>query len=259
MARFLVGPAFETQGEAGIDVERQAAALGMADHRRMHGILYGQLGIADAGGKIAAAADAPLMAEHVAARMNRAQPSQGLLQAIRQRVVGGVHAGEDGVAAGRGDLVCQEDRPQGRADVIAVIGMPFATDVLLVAGFLAHLGDHRMAVDRAEEAVDVDLAELLGEGHVLLGRQLLVAEEDHPVVDERLADLGDDAAAHRAAEIHAGNLRPESRGQGRDLQRPEIGKYGIRSFRELRHAHVGSPLQWVQPCASTSWSRDGSK
>src|SRR4029077_861949 len=41
--RLLVGPALETQGEAGIDVERLPAGLRVADDDRMHRVLGRQL------------------------------------------------------------------------------------------------------------------------------------------------------------------------------------------------------------------------
>ena len=69
--------------------------------------------------------------------------------------------------------------------------MPAAADVVFVVRLLQHLGDERVAVDRPEEAVDVDASPLAREGDVLLGGELLLAEEDHPVDMERVANLGE--------------------------------------------------------------------
>ena len=54
--------------------------------------------------------------------------------------------------------------------------------------------------------VDEDLAEAAGEGLVLLGVDLLVAEEDHAVLVERLADFGDDAVVEILGDIDAADL-----------------------------------------------------
>ena len=44
-----------------------------------------------------------------------------------------------------------------------------------------------------------ELAEAPREGDVLVGREWLVAEEDHLVVVERLPDVGDDLVGQRLA------------------------------------------------------------
>src|SRR6266851_4153042 len=52
--RFLLGPAVEAQGETGVDVERLAAGLRVANDDRMDGILGRELGVADATAEVAA-------------------------------------------------------------------------------------------------------------------------------------------------------------------------------------------------------------
>jgi hypothetical protein len=52
----------------------------------------------------------------------------------------------------------------------------------------------------------VQLAEAPPERLLLLGRQPLVAEEDHPVVDERVVDLLEGPRVERLREVHAPDL-----------------------------------------------------
>ena len=63
-----------------------------------------------------------------------------------------------------------------------------------------------MAVDLAEEAVDIDLAKTLGHGDVVFRRQILVAEKQHPVIAQRLAEIGDHAILQIARQINAVNI-----------------------------------------------------
>ena len=52
--------------------------------------------------------------------------------------------------------------------------------------------------------MDVQRAEARTEGHLLRRGQGLVAEKDHLMFDQRLADRGDGIVAQRLAEVHAG-------------------------------------------------------
>jgi hypothetical protein len=74
-----------------------------------------------------------------------------------------------------------------------------------------------VACDGREEAVDVDRAEAAGEGDLLLRCDLLVAEEDHAVVVEGLADLGEMRLVHRLGEVHSEHLGAQRAGDGGDL------------------------------------------
>src|SRR5439155_24555316 len=71
-ARLVVGPAVKAQRKAGVDIERLAAGLGVANDDGVDGILRRQLRIADAAGEVALAG-AALGAEDVAARMARGE------------------------------------------------------------------------------------------------------------------------------------------------------------------------------------------
>ena len=92
-----------------------------------------------------------------------------------------------------------------------MVGVPAAADVGLLVRLLAHLGDHRIAVDRFEEAVDVDRAPALGEGDVLLGRDVLVAEEDDAIAVEGVAHFDKLFVAQAPSEIDTVDLGTQRR------------------------------------------------
>jgi hypothetical protein len=82
-----------------------------------------------------------------------------------------------------------------------VVGVPVAADVSFLVRVFAHLRDHRIAIDRREEAVDVDFAPAPRKGDVLLRRKLLVAERDEAEAVVGLLDLGKDLGAHILGEV----------------------------------------------------------
>jgi hypothetical protein len=59
--------------------------------------------------------------------------------------------------------------------------------------------------------LDPDLAESLGEGDVLLRRDLLVAEEHDAEFEERVADLVDRVGRQRTGEVDSSDLRAHRR------------------------------------------------
>ena len=62
----------------------------------------------------------------------------------------------------------------------------------------------------SDEGMDVQLAEAAAERLVLLVRQLLVAEEDHQVLHQRVMDLLEGLVAERPGKVDAGNLRADA-------------------------------------------------
>jgi hypothetical protein len=99
-----------------------------------------------------------------------------------------------------------------------VVGVPAAADVGLLLGLLAHLGDLRIARHRLEEPVDVDRRPAPREFHVLLGRELLVTEEDDAMLGEGRLNLVPLAIAHRL-DVDAQNLGAAAAGELADLYR----------------------------------------
>ena len=66
-----------------------------------------------------------------------------------------------------------------------------------------------MAGNGREEPVDVDRAEALGDGDVLLRRQLLVAKEDDAVFSEGVPDLGEGFVRDRRRQIDPADFGPD--------------------------------------------------
>ena len=88
-----------------------------------------------------------------------------------------------------------------------MVSVPAAADIRRLLGFLSHFGDHRIAGDGGEEAVDVDRRKTLGKGDVLLWGEILVAKEDDTVLPEGTADLGERVGGNGSHEIDAGLSR----------------------------------------------------
>ena len=86
----------------------------MRDDDRVHGILNRELRIADATARIRRVR----AAKHVTAGVNGPQPAKHLLEPVRQRVVGRVHAGKLGVTALFRNVDGIQQRPHGRHVVV---------------------------------------------------------------------------------------------------------------------------------------------
>ena len=142
--------------------------------------------------------------------VHRAQFRQQALQALRQHLVGEVHAGEQGVAADRRNLSGVEQRGEGRPFQVAEIGMPGAAEVVAVLRVLRDLEDGRVAVERLHHRMHVQGAETAGEVDEVPGLEVLVLQEHDPVVEQRLV--------HREAprEVDARDLRAERQADGVD-------------------------------------------
>ena len=78
-----------------------------------------------------------------------------------------------------------------------MIGVPAAADIGGLRLRLAHLGDLGMAAVRREIIVDVDRAPAPREGDVILGRQLLIANEQHAAIEYRRLERIDPGIVER--------------------------------------------------------------
>ena len=86
-----------------------------------------------------------------------------------------------------------------------------------------------MAVEqRAGGGMHVQLAEEAAEILLLLRRQVLIPEEDHAVVDERVVDVLERALVERLREIDAVDLGPDVGGELVDAKR--CVRHGPSSF-----------------------------
>ena len=82
-----------------------------------------------------------------------------------------------------------------------------------------------MLVHPLHEGMMVDVAEALGEGDLLLGRDLLVAEEDDEMLEPGRLDLLERLVID-LGEVDAADLGSERSGYGLDLD-PTIGRHGF--------------------------------
>jgi hypothetical protein len=65
--------------------------------------------------------------------------------------------------------------------------------------------------------MDVQLAETLPEGDLLLGGDVLVAEEDHQMIHQRLMDHVEGVGIQLLGEIDAEDFSPDFGGEGADF------------------------------------------
>jgi hypothetical protein len=86
-----------------------------------------------------------------------------------------------------------------------VIGVPVAAGIAGLLRLLAHFADQRIALGMAGERgrIDFDLTETLGEGHLMIGANVLIAEKDHAMFIECGADIAIGAVVERLGEIDA--------------------------------------------------------
>ena len=107
----------------------------------------------------------------------------------------------------------------------AIDGTGAPTDVavpaVLVAADIGRLGEpHQLGVHAVagDERVHLELTEATGERDVLRRGHRLVAEEQHLVVEQRPAELGDHAVRQRGGEIDAGDVGADGGGDGPGLE-----------------------------------------
>ena len=108
------------------------------------------------------------------------QLTEQTLHRARQSLVGGVHAGEQGVAAGVRRLDTVQDRSERGLTLERDVAVPPRRHVAAVA--LTTLQHHDLRVPLARQllqhGVDVEIAEAQGECLVFVSRDVLIAEED---------------------------------------------------------------------------------
>ncbi len=200
-------PALEVRRVSDVDVERPAPRLGVrADHR----VLPGQ------GFHLHAGALQALLARLRSIGLGRGvdagEPVEHLSEPLRESLVRLVLIGEDRVAAIGRNLDGVQHARHRRLRQIGRVRVPDAAEVGLLVRELQHGRDHRALGQSLELRVLHRLAEATGEGELLARRELLVAKEDHQVVQQGLADLRDDRIGERRRDIHTVDLGAERSG-----------------------------------------------
>ena len=141
-----------------------------------------------------------------------------LLHRRRERVAGRVHAREHRVAAVARDLDGAQDRAEGGALRVGVVGVPVVGAVAAGRDLVEHV-DLGIVVVLRLEGRDLDRAEMPREGDVVRLRQVLVAEEEHEVGVERVAERFDGLVREGLRQIDAADLGADLRRDGEDLDR----------------------------------------
>jgi hypothetical protein len=112
--------------------------------------------------------------------------------------------------------------------VPVLAGAPDA-DRLAVVGNVGHDDDFRTARHAPALAKDVelDLAEATGESDLLLGRDPLVAKEQHAILVVGVLDRGEGTVVHRLRQVEAADFRAEGSTGWNDIEvrrhRPSSG------------------------------------
>ena len=92
--------------------------------------------------------------------------------------------------------------------------------------------------------MDVQVAELPAEGEMLLGGEMLVAEEDHEIFRQRPMDLVGGLVAERLRQIDAADLGADDRRQLVERDRLVGGAVGLRVLVTRPAALVQSLGHW---------------
>lgn len=96
--------------------------------------------------------------------------------------------------------------------------MPHAAEVHRLVFQLGDVDDLRETLDALDERIFDRRAEAAGQRKEALGRQVLVAEEDHQVVEQRLADRPDRGIRQVLGQVHAAKFGAKRTGDRLDLE-----------------------------------------
>ncbi|MEA3220990.1 MAG: hypothetical protein OZX49_02105 [Immundisolibacter sp.] len=204
----VLGHVLETHRVAAVDIQQLAAGFRMRAHHRVHGAERG------AGGEPGAAFGQAILARlgdiGLGRAVDGAQTVQHPAQTVRQRLVGQVHVGEQRVAPDRRQLARQQHGGDGRRFQIGRVRVPEATEIDPLVRQFDHRHDQRVAVQAAQHGVLDRLGDAPGKRQVLFGSQMLVAKEQHQVLQPGVAYLGQDRVRQFMAQVHSADLRTKS-------------------------------------------------
>src|SRR6476620_10127445 len=137
------------------------------------------------------------------------------LHAVRQVFVGPDHVGPDGVATDRRAFQATQDSAERRLFAPGRIAMP---GILVMVGrripVLVDADEARMIRITAGHRMVLERAEALREGYVIGFAHLLVAEEKHLVLQQRLPDVSEQViVGHRFREVDPAEFGADVRGE----------------------------------------------
>jgi len=137
-------------------------------------------------------------------------PFDAVLDPQGETVVGRSHVGEECVAADGGNLEHPQHRAHSRLHEVRKVRVPHVLEPGRVgtAGHVLHLG----VVDHVRNSgMHQYFAEPAGERHVLFGRDVLIAEEQHFPVQQRSTEKADLLIGQVVREIGALDQSPDRR------------------------------------------------
>lgn len=203
----------EADREIAVDVEAFPEGHGMGAHHRMLGLAMRRLAAQNVHRREPFEAGVVVISRGVvdiAGAVDRDEPVEHPLHPRRQRLIGHVLVGEHRVAAIIRDLKRVEDRAERRRVEIGHVGMPAAAEIVGVLLVFGDDEDFRMAGHRLDELVHVERAEAPAERQMPLRRQMLVAEEDDAMVEQRLVHVGGGRIVELARQINPSTIAPSA-------------------------------------------------
>ena len=175
------------------DVERFAAGLRMGPYKRMHGFRLQVARVANLGCHLLVAGVTAAVSRRtyfVGSAKFLAVPDipgldalEHLFHRIGQRVVSEVHVGKQRIATRIRRLLGVKDRRLCGFRIEHLVGVPDLPECSGVTLLLDDFEDLGMLVHAFHERVMVDFAETPSKGDLLLGREGLVAEKDHKMLE----------------------------------------------------------------------------
>jgi hypothetical protein len=143
------------------------------------------------------------------------------LHAVGERVVGQIHIGKQRITPEIGDLAGIKDRAQCRLVEVGDVRVPGAPKIAaVILGLFSDLDNFRIVGHSADKLVDIQAAKAAAESQVLLWCQMLIAEKDHLVVEQRAADFGNHGGVERFAQIDPREFGAESSGDAAHVKCP---------------------------------------
>jgi hypothetical protein len=173
----------DAHAELLVDVEDASARHGMDAHHGMPGIGEIVLELAQLGA-IAVREQRPPRLEI----MQCLHPVDVLLHALGEPAIGGTHAGEQRVAADLGYGLAAQDGGQRRRLAEGLVDMPDVGQRRRIFVGIVEDDDLGLVCKVGREGMDRELAEQGAERHLLVDRDVLVAQDDHFVLDQRVVD-----------------------------------------------------------------------
>src|SRR3954454_17175343 len=222
-----LGHASEPDGMRAGQVKRLAPGIRVRAHDRMLGfVLLRLLGVVHFHPRDLAVHPGAAAAVLQRRAVHAHQPSEHRAHALGERFVRGVHVREQRVTAIRRSLERIEHCRCGRLGKISSVRVPAAAEVGRLALFLHHLEDMREALDAGDERIGAWLAEAAADLHQVRRLELLAANRQHLVVEERAMQRAPAGVVQRAERhpVHLGTKRSRER---RDVHAAQCNENGV--------------------------------